>query len=405
MRPLIPLSVIVPTATSTPGLPLALPPAAPAEAAVPAATATLPPLRSAVAAPAQSAPSIPAADAPTPAPPVVAAPTAPSQPGTRDKTLWPFSSTGIWNMPIGSGAAYIPAGIAPASSVSIDEEFILFPSPADPLVPVYTNAIWGAGRCQEISYAYDINLPDGFVVQDAAPPYTPNAVAAILSGDGRTLKQMNPVSRCQPGGALTAGWLAPDQDIYGDGILGGHGGSGLSGIGGSIRLGELTGPDPIRHALKVNLWGQRWLSPSDGGFRWPAVHADASYNDPQARNGYGGALPQLRMGALLAIPPGVDISALGLKTDAARKLAWTMQNYGAYVVDNTTWDSHALDVQSGVAAEFRAAYGYGIEASQGPWFDDVMKIFAALSVVDNNAPSSVGGGGVPREPLAPPIGN
>ncbi len=248
----------------------------------------------------------------------------------------------------------------------------MFPSPNDPSVPVYSNGIFGPGRCETDTYEYNIHLPDDWVVPDARDGSTPNNAAAILDVDGRTLKQLNPVSRCEPGGPLTAGWLAPDQDIYGAGTLGGHGGSGLSSIGGSLRLGELTGSQPIRHALKVNLWGHRWLSPSDGGFRWPAVTADSFYDDDHSPNRYDGQLPDLRMGALLAIPQGVDINDLGLQTEAGRKIAWTMQNYGAYVVDDTTWDTHALDVEDGVADEFESAYGFGIQASGGPWYDDMM---------------------------------
>jgi len=326
-------------------------------------------------------------------------------PGTRDKRLWPFSNASIWNMPIGSNAAYVPAGIAPAARLTVDVEYIVFPSPDDPLRPVFTNRTFGEGRCAQDTYAYDLNLPDGFIVPDARPGWTPNAPAAILASDGRTIRQMNPVSRCEQAGPLTAGWLAPDQDIYGDGILGGHGGSGLSSIGGSLRLGELTGPDPIRHALKVEVWGRRWLSPDDGGYRWPAITADSYFNDADSNAAYGGDVTALRMGALLAIPGDVDLATLGLQTPAAMKLAWTLQNYGAYVVDDTASDAHAFDVEAGVSQEFAGAYGYPIEAAGGPWFDDVMRIFAALAVVDNNARDSVGGGGTPRQPLAPPIGN
>ncbi len=40
---------------------------------------------------------------------VTVAPSPPS-PGTRDPLKWPFAATSIWNMPIGSGAVYVPAG-------------------------------------------------------------------------------------------------------------------------------------------------------------------------------------------------------------------------------------------------------------------------------------------------------
>ncbi len=43
----------------------------------------------------------------------------------------------------------------------------------------------------------------------------------------------------------------PSVDLYGDGAYGAHWGSGLSALGGSIHLGELLSPEPMRHALKV----------------------------------------------------------------------------------------------------------------------------------------------------------
>jgi len=34
-----------------------------------------------------------------------------------------------------------------------------------------------------------------------------------------------------------------------------------------------------------------------------------------------------------------------------------------------------------------------------------MRLFQALYIVDNNNPNSIGGGGIPRVALAPPIAN
>ena len=53
----------------------------------------------------------------------------------------------------------------------------------------------------------------------------------------------------------------------------------------------------------------------------------------------------------------------------------------------------------------QAAYGFGMQASSGSWYQDMMTLFGALAVVDNNGPGAVGGGGAPLQPLAPPIGN
>jgi len=53
-------------------------------------------------------------------------------------------------------------------------------------------------------------------------------------------------------------YVFDDQDIYGSGMVGAHGGSGLSAIGGALRCGELTPTSgAIRHALKMNLFGRK----------------------------------------------------------------------------------------------------------------------------------------------------
>jgi len=92
-----------------------------------------------------------------------------------------------------------------------------------------------------------------------------NNAMGVLLPDNETIVQMQPAYRC---GAYPSPLLAKfgnDTDgcpqgfpnttsIFGDGALGSHGGSGLSGIGGTIREGEiLNGTGPIRHALKIEV--------------------------------------------------------------------------------------------------------------------------------------------------------
>jgi hypothetical protein len=38
-----------------------------------------------------------------------------------------------------------------------------------------------------------------------------------------------------------------------------------------------------------------------------------------------------------------------------------------------------------------------------PWSRDMQRLVEALHVVNNNSPTSIGGGGTPRQPLAPPL--
>lgn len=317
----------------------------------------------------------------------------------RDAWQQPFSSTSPWNMPIGDRAVFVPAGFRPATWMTIDEELLFVTNANDPLRRLYAPADW-VKRCGGTSFqGTEIPLPDDLVIPDAEPGRTPNNCGAFLMPDGRTVVQANPLARCAPGGPIF-GWAAPNNDLYGDGIPGGHGGSGLSSLGGSIRRGELTGPNPIRHVLKVNIFGQKylWKFPEGGeGFRWPAWRQDGCSPDC-----YGGTNPAVVMGSLLALRSAVA-DTMSLETIPGRKIRDALRDYGAYVVDDTAWDVYALCVEQGVRQEFRETYSLAIETQGGPWFRDMMKIFAALSVVNNNSPTSIGGGGTPRRPLLPPL--
>lgn len=318
----------------------------------------------------------------------------------RDKWLWPFASTSPWNMPIGSNARYSPANLEKAPWVSADVEYLYKSKAEDPVRSVYVPGTWGPGRCTGTMPQGTLQIADNIIVPDATEYKTPNNPAAFLMPDGKTLVQLNPLTRCTSGGNVY-GWRS-EENIYGDGLRGGHGGSGLSSIGGSIRLGELTGTRAIRHALKINLWANKYLyySSSNPGYRWPADRAD-SY----AAQNYKGTNPKLVMGSLLAIAPNVTETSLGLQTPAGRKIFHALQNYGGYVVDDSAGGSYDLSMEKGVLEEFRATYGYEFYGTSGAFYEDFMKIIKKLHTVDNNGPNSVGGGGTPRLSLAPPIGN
>jgi hypothetical protein len=329
----------------------------------------------------------------------------PSHITKRDKFLWPFSPRSPWNMPIGSGAHYVQANIGKAGYVGADQEYFFKVKKSDPSRPVYAPGNWGEGRCKGTK-SMDISLPipDDLIIPDAtSKPYsTPNNVSAFLMPDGKTLVQLEPLARCQKGGPIYGWRYFPNVDIYGQGIGGAHFGSGLSSIGGSIRKGELTNNQPIRHAIKVVLWGDKYLyySKQRPGYRWPADRADAN-----AANQYHGKNPALVQGTLLAIPPKITLASLKLQTPAAKKLFHALQNYGAYVVDDAGWDAHYLAVEKGVLEEFHSTYGYDFQGSNGKFYDDFMKLFQALYIVDNNRATNIGGGGTPRVALAPPIVN
>src|SRR5207245_1778293 len=156
------------------------------------------------------------------------------------------------------------------------------------------------------------------------------------------------------------------EQLDGTGFSGGHGGSKLSSIGGTIRLGELVPGGMIRHAMKVNLdaHANLFFDTSTGGFRWPATVADFC-----APTCYGGTNPALRMGSLLALPPGFDTSSL--ETDAARILARGFVDYGAYVVDNTGWSVYGLATEFSTAGSVEQEFARSSRFSPTPASNDV----------------------------------
>lgn len=313
-------------------------------------------------------------------------------------------------MPIGSDAQYSPANLPQAARSSVDYD-LLFKIPADsPLRPLYNPGSW-TNRCSGTTTYENLSIPipDDLIVPDAInliiKYQTPNNAAALLQPDGKTIIQLEPMARCVKGGFVYGyHWPKQDIDLYSQGIAGGHLGSGLSSIGGTIRKGELIGSSPIRHVLKIELW-EKYInynpaSPTPG-YRWPADRADSA-----APTIYKGKDPQLVMGTLLAIPPNVTEDSLGLTTPAGKKLFHALQDYGGYQVDTTGVDAYAIAVEQGIEDEFEATYGYDFSAranSNNPFYDDFMKLFQALNIITNNSPNSVGGGGMRRVSMAPPF--
>jgi len=335
-------------------------------------------------------------------------------PATRDALEWPFASTSIWNMPIGSGAIYVPANLSAnfgngAGMPQVDDERIVL-KPTAPLTAInYSSAGWsGADRCPATGgLLVSVPMPTDYIV----PNGNANSCAAFLAADGRSIVQAQPLARCVAGGPATSLVTTPSVDLYGDGIIGAHGGSYLSAIGGSIRVGELRpGSQGPRHALKVNVYAKQALyqcTVSTDCFRWPAATADG-YAVGHYGTDSGNSNAAMKMGALLAIPTSTDLSTLGLETEPGHQLAWTLQNYGAYIVDDTWGPGFALNGENGpdgsLRTQFQADYGYGIEQWTPvavAWSRDIQRLMGALYVVNNNDQTSIGGGGTPLQPLAP----
>ena len=338
------------------------------------------------------------------------------EPLTRDPLRWPFSATSIWNTPIGSDAVYAPAQIEPVSEagMTVDEDYMVM-TPEVPLLEIYENfAGWDRtkSRCgKEGKLLFSAPIPKSFIVSPVTwDGLTPNAGLAVLMPDKRTIRQTQPFAHCDENGPSTSQYMFDNQDIYGEGLFGAHGGSALSAIGGTLRCGELApNSGPIRHVMKINLYGAKNLFYDDEtkGFRWPAKRADGYASTSYYTNRNYPVVKACRMGALLALPVNFDIESLKLETEPAKILAKAFQDYGAYVVDDTGWNVYGIVTEWGPAGrftnEFKANWGFSFsqKSIDHPWSRDMAKIVSKLCVVDNNSPATIGGGGKPRVALAP----
>jgi len=371
--------------------------------------------------------------------------------------IWPFSRTSPWNMPIGSGAQYVPINLAvpnePGNPPSIpptnwaampanSDEYIVL-APTAPLTDInHSDAGWtGANRCHFTDtppiLLARVPIPAGYFVESSMG----NNAAAFLMPDLRTIIQSNAFTRCATENGLATSIQSFNYaDVYSDGRWGSHGATQLSAIGGSIHLGELRPGKPVRHAIALTVDTpvvlDRCLTINDC-FRWPAYSADcwAAPDGPCAQppTFYGSQnpnpVPGMKIGALLAISASTDINSLGLETEPGLMLAWTLQNYGAYIVESTGGPGINIDLDIGPTGSkqeefdndawsntppFKAPGPFFQRVNDGdgthgnapfgwPWTRDVQKLWRALQLVANNGPDSIGGGGTPRQPLAPPL--
>jgi len=346
----------------------------------------------------------------------------------RDLKQWPFAQNSIWNMPIGSSAIYQPAYLLSVDEfstspqyqswvnthqssigyggVGVDEEVIIFSAANDPFRTVHNVLDWDL-RCGGASTGIQIRFPAGLNYADPnGSSTTPNYSGACIQTDGSVF-HFNALATCGNDKLGCYNYTSAENNtLTGEGKLGGHGGSGLSGFGGSIRKGELLSNAPaLRHALKLNILAAAYLvynNDATPGYRWPADRSDG-YADPAFGDwfAYGVANPNkitatyMEIGVLLAIKPDVTAASLGITNPVALKIFQALKDYGAYVVDDTYWNNYDWCMEQGVYEEMQANMDAASYTTQ------MMTIFKNLHAITNNGPNSIGGGGTPRQPLAP----
>ncbi len=315
--------------------------------------------------------------------------------GSRDQFLWPFASNSPWNHPIGSGARYASSGDAMSHTLRGEA------SGARINVTHWTISPFRAEGPER-----DIRLPSGEViarmnVPDGArptPPLVPgdcdtggagtegwaDAHMNIVQSDGQMLELFAAKRLCD--GNLETRYGPWWHDIRGSGIgerAGHHSGSrayGGSALGGLVRKWELEAGE-IRHALAAAMPGVRFQS----GYTWPATSQDGTH-----ATAYQGNVP---MGTLAALPPDFDIDSISYSSPYGRAFAKAMQDFGIYMVDSAGNGGMTF-------------YGEPSISELPGWQqinEDLKKLVPHILPVTNNGPDSVGGGGTPRAPMAPPL--
>jgi hypothetical protein len=315
---------------------------------------------------------------------------------TRDPLAWPFATNSIWNTPIGSSAQYVSYQGTYALGVNntyCDDDIVVL-TPTAPLMDIYQNDegwSWGDHMRKDGPVLFQAPIPQSFYFSRHG-----NACLAVLMPDGHTIKTSQPFYHYSGYTYGTSRYNYPDTDIYTDGIAGSHGGSGMSALGGTIRMGELApGAPPIHHALKMAVFSH------GPGHRWPAPKDDRGWTDVRT-NGFCD-------GALSALLPSYDIGT-NIETEVGKYIARACQDYGIYLMDGTGWADHnEIAVEYGangwVVDEVKQKWnGLDLQTDQRTAFGrDMKKIYGNLYVVENNTSSNPGGGGMKRAPTAPLI--
>jgi hypothetical protein len=298
--------------------------------------------------------------------------------GTRDPGHWPFATHSPWNMPIGSNAGFQGAWDGATASI-LDTRFHAttnFERYSHPVHFASTSDPWATfSRPDGVQGPWSFHVP-----HHAAPAAGGDRHMHIVSPDRRTVHES---WRTEGGNPWWSTGHLVATDLRGSGVgprpgvsagVRSYGGSALGGL---IRKHEIEHRH-IPHAVAMALTSGQLRR----GYVWPATSEDGG-----GRNGYHGQAP---MGTLMAIPPHVDIHALGLNPDGLA-LARALQDYGGYATDQS--DSFVMGfVEPG-------ADGARVAAMRA----DLDRIRLHLRVVTNNSPHSVGGGGTPRAPLAPDL--
>ncbi|ATB36873.1 hypothetical protein CYFUS_002288 [Cystobacter fuscus] len=322
--------------------------------------------------------------------------------GTRDATLQPFRSNSVWNLPIGTGATYADT-TDPATRDFIATNINGMTINTWANWDVYSHPITFASESDPWAQVTDYND------SSRSGSYYIPATAVIANGTDKHMHIIQPART-----TIEEAWNVTRQsptayragrhhkiELHGSGIGPANGvrAYGGSAIGGLIRGWETDPTHPkytgkLQHALavavdRVQLHYSGGASGYDAsgygtakGYVWPATEQDWG-----SETTYKGHVP---MGAYFAIPPSVDINALGLSPQG-KMVAQSLQDFGAYVTD-ATGATVAFYVEPTAPSAFVSALR-----------KDLPLIRSKMRRVTNNSASAPNGPGTRRVPMLPEL--
>lgn len=290
----------------------------------------------------------------------------------REEPPWrhPFHHESFWNTPVGSGAIYVPTGSSRHTSTFSGSSFNLnynnwtdpfyLATDSDPLMEVEKRANlpngWSSLGNDESGGTAGQGAFEGRYTGVRIPPHatwqsTSNTDRKVIVVQPEvTLRRYNAANELISTQTYPAGTLSIEMhkfyrvtggtkilttnlsycDLRGHGMGYGALASGVSMSQGYVRRWEIDAAlagdhTAIRHALKLGLPNSKLQV----GQIWPA-----SYQDGDAATSYSGQNP---MGTLMVVDRDTNVDALSYSGSVeAQRLqkafAWTLQNFGGYVL-------------------------------------------------------------------------
>lgn len=246
-----------------------------------------------------------------------------------------------------------------AANYFLDTNYTILATNSSPSRTLYDPGAWNdRDSGTNVSSSSPIRIPDSFTLADASGGNTPNNPVVLLNTDTMRSVLMNGFARPTAAGNAWGYTINP---------AGNHAGSGLS--GGDINAYDIS-RGYINHALMILVWGKKYLNSGSGGFVSPANRADTGYNTGGDPNQYGGNVTALKMGTRVAIDPSETATSLGLTHAKGPMVLSALQNYGAYVCDNSAWDALYLSVNNDALTDFSGFTSH-----------DMALLFAAMKIV------------------------